>query len=211
VGGVGYIAITSSYSLSYIEAIPLVNKYIAIQLRAPLIINYIDHSNGYAYPSVWFSLNNSGLDFFIDTNLGNGQIIENENTTGLPLPSCRLASSYHGTNYIGFRLRIRVDNYHPIIVNESGLATLYTWSNDRTLTNITISGHYPGTNRNIIVNKNNHAYLVDVSSGPAAVYINYSGGITDTDGNSLSGNDLIRGIIRDSNGLPRNVVSNLIL
>jgi len=144
----------------------------------------------------------------------NGKILINENSSDKPI-----APPYSGAYRIDeaarigsiyFRLRIREDNYNPIIIKDGNLVSISEWSVNRPgFLSVAIAGHYSGNNRSIKVGEN--AYLVNFQNSPGSLYYYYRGGLTDLDGNSVDIKDKVAGIVRDSNGVPRNVISNITL
>ena len=110
---------------------------------------------------------------------------------------------------IGIFIRVSVDNFHPIVVKSGRLIAIYGWSLDRPAAIfVGIHGHYSGTNRQIQVNTD--SFLLDCQKTPVTFYYNYEGGLADLDGNGISIQDVVASVVKDANGVPRNIISNII-
>ena len=162
-----------------------------------------------------FTLHDS-LVAVIITSPNNGKLIIEPNTTGLPAAPV-YASAFRtdqssNFGHLYFYLRVGVDNYNPIVVNSGALFGISQWSRNRpTFLGVNLSGEYAGTNRSIIVDTANGARLGTFLNCPGSLFYNYPHSIVDTAGTALTLANVVGGIVRDANGVPRNVISNIVL
>jgi len=118
------------------------------------------------------------------------------------------ADASYGVFY--FSIWARQDNYNPIVVKSGQLVSISQWSFLKPpLIAVSIAGHYNGTNRSIRVYSG--AHLINLRNTNGHIYLHYAGGWQDENGNTIDPKTKIAGIIRDANGTPRNVTSNLVL
>jgi len=211
VGGVGSITILGDYTLQ--QNIDILYKHIDLNLKGTLTFPWFATDNTYAGIH-GITLHNSSIGFYIDSST-NGKLIVLDNNTGKtsinPFYSSALRvneSTKYG--YIKFSIWTSQDNYSPIIIKDGALVSIRQWSTNRPdLLSIAISGHYAGTNRSIQVDSG--AYLVDFENAPSSFYYSYDGGLTDLSGNSINIDSVVAGIVKDPNGVPRNIISNIVL
>ena len=94
-------------------------------------------------------------------------------------------------------------NYCQINLNKGfRLIDFHNWGGRSDLVSIQLWG-------NTIVINDTATPLIDFDYGIAGFYQN-GNSLTDSSGNNLAWSDVISGIVKDSNGIPRNVVSNII-
>jgi len=188
-------------------AITLYNSYIELTLKGKLTIN--THISGsYSILDTHINMVNSAFVINIDSN--NKGKLELTKTTDKPLAPTHqgLFLSRKGTNTLEVDLMVQEDNYNPIKLNGVGFMTADTWSYKRHNFNFALSGHYKGNNRDVIVD---NTMLVYTKTVPCSVYIKWENNFVDNNGNVLNPSNLIDGIVKDSDGKPRNITSNLIL
>jgi len=210
VGGVGNITILGDYTLQ--QDIGIQYKHINLTPKGTLTFPWFATDATYAGIH-GITLHSSSIYFYIDSKV-NGKVVVLGNNTGKtsinPVYSSALRVSETAEyGHIKFMLWAFQDNYNPIIIRDGALVSISQWSINRPdLLSIAISGHYTGTNRSIQVNSG--AYLVNFESTPSSFYYNYNGGLTDLLGNSININSVVTGVIKDSNGVPRNIISNMV-
>ncbi len=94
-------------------------------------------------------------------------------------------------------------NYCKINLNKGfRLIDFYNWGGRSDLASIQLYG-------NTIVINDTSTPLIDFCYGIAG-FFQSSNTLTDQSGNSLAWSDVVSGILKDSNGIPRNIVSNII-
>jgi len=215
-GGLGRIRLRGEFIVSWIH---IVNKHIIIapwnegfKIKPKIYSTTAGGTNYYEY--IGFGIHDMGtLLFNLENNDDTHSIIE---IPDIPddksiTPYSGLIVLYENTGFgsVYFYLRTRVDNRQPIKVGSRAvLVSVLEWSYNRpTHFAVNISGHYDGTNRHIMVHSNGN--LINVKGSPASIYIDYNGGFKDENGNAIDPKSKIKGIIKDSNGRPLNVISNL--
>ena len=216
VGGVGIIYVIGDYNLDNESGdIFIYNKKIRIILKGTLSVSWKTVSNYALLRSTFALLKNSSIEFWIDS-ANNGKIVIADNNTGLSpagVSTGLVRTVGNGEAVIcsaGFYLRITADNYTPIeIGTDAFLMDARVWSSWDGFVVFCLTGHHPGTGREIIV----RGKLLRLYSltGTAVYKVAYDGGFKDGSGNAVGPATLITGVIKDGNGVPRNVVSNLIL
>jgi len=211
VGGSGEITILGDYTLQ--QDIDIKYKHIFLTLTGTLTFPWFAIDNTYAGIH-GITLYNSSIHFYIDSD-NNGKVVVLDNNTGKTTINPDYGSALRVDEaaeygYITFRLWSKQDNYNPMIVRDGALVAIRQWSINRpSLLGVSISGHYAGTNRSIQVDSG--AYLVDFENTPGSFYYSYEGGLTDLSGNSINIGSVVAGIVKDANGVPRNVISNIVL
>ena len=210
VGGVGGITILGDYTLQ--QDINIEYKHISLTPKGTLTFPWFVTNDTYAGIH-GITLYDSLIHFYIDSN-NSGKIVVPDNDTGKTSinpaysSALRIDESYE-YGYFKFSLRTHQDDYNPIVVRDGALVSIAQWSADRPdLLSIAISGDYTGTNRSIQVDSG--AYLVNFENTPSSFFYNYAGGLTDLSGNSINIDSVVAGIVKDSNGVPRNIISNIV-
>lgn len=189
------------------------NVYLILRgaLRFTVRTTTVD-SGTYAYIN-GFIINDSLLRILIESNY-NGKIIIEPNNTGITnfTPFGKAAfktASYGSLSSLKIDIFTRVDNYHPIEIHSGYLFSFFHWDYLRFRTDISISGHYRGRNRGIVI-ASTALGLINLPDGaPASIHLYYDGGWQNERGYGIK--PKIAGIVRDANGVPRNVISNLVL
>ena len=210
VGGAGTIHILGDYVLT--SNINIVSK-IRIYLILHGTLTTTEYSPRTNYTGIYcINVTNSSLYVYI-TSSDNGKIVvpakSSTNIVAQPHYAIFNGSTYSNFADIKLFLPIEQDNYNPIIVNSGfGLVSIDGWSHHRTYLNVEIAGHSSGTNRNIIVDSN--STLVSFNNATGNFYYNYSGGLTDETNTSIPVSNCVTGIVKDANGVPRNITSNIV-
>jgi len=215
VGGYEKIIVMGNYELE--PNILIGGKKICLEPHGTLNFPWWVYDDTYVALSGMTLRYGSQLIILLDSNYI-GKLSVNINTMGITdvVPFFKAAiridsqGDKNSANFIHFLLRVREDNYNPIVVNEGTLIAIREWSSDRpSFVGVSISGTGSGTNRSIKINTG--AYLVDFQNSPGSLYYSYDGGLTDLNGTSTNIGNVIAGIVRDANDVPRNVISNKIL
>ena len=211
VGGAGTIHIIGDYvltSIIYISA-----KKVTLYLHGTLTTREHSPPTHTNYTGIYYiRIMNSSVYIDINSN-NNGKIVVPAKSSTKPVTPNRHAI-FNGTAYnnfanIKFNIRTYQDDYNPIIVNSGfNLVSIARWSSHATKLNVEISGHYSGTNRNIIVNSNSR--LVHFKNTTGSFYYVYDGGLTDETNTSIPVSNCVAGIVKDANGVPRNITSNIV-
>ena len=212
-GGRGVINIIGDYYHNT-SAIIVYNKDITFILKGTLTIDYYTRLIGTTtyYEYSFISANNSSIKFYLNSDY-NSKIVINDVPDGVSITpysgAFKVSEQVHYGNFF-IQLTIKEDNYNPIIVgNNTVLFTISEWSSERPCSfNFSISGNYSGTNRSIVLKQNSK--IANLRHTPSNIYINYTGGFVDENGNSVDPANYIDGIVKDSNGIPRNVISNIV-
>jgi hypothetical protein len=210
-GGWGILNIQGDYKIS--EPILVEGKNLTIIPRGELRLGYRIHGDTY-YQSTGFVLRNSNLLIVLDSDIEGRIFLED-------IPNDKPSTPYNGfitvhencnigSGYI--YLRIKKDDYTPIRIGQGQqLFSILEWSYNRpSFATFGIAGHYSGTNREVIINSNN-AFIANLQYAPSGLYINYDPGFKDESGNAVDPAEKVTGLVKDSNGVPRNVISNLVL
>ena len=138
---------------------------------------------------------NSSVHVVIDSD-NNGKIVVPTKSSSNPVAQHRYAifngSSHSNFTDIKFDLRVKQDDYNPIVINSGfGLVSIIEWNSDKTKLNVKVTGHYSGKNRNIIVDSN--STLVSFENAIGNFYYDYAGGLTNETNTSISVSKCIDG------------------
>ena len=132
----------------------------------------------------------TGIYYIMVANSKLHVIIDSDNNGKIVVPpelSWRLAAPDQSTMFCGseyfdftditFDLRVKQDDYNPIIVNSGfGLVSIDSYYNKNVKLNVKIIGSYPGKNRNIIVDSRSFLVSFD-NTNNGGFYYDYPGGI----------------------------------
>lgn len=196
------------------EDVNLIGKCIEINYSDPIEVGWTDYENGTARITTRFIIGNGGGVIFKGNYGSNAKIKINQNDTGLPLSVWKSLIHYNSNGMEGtavFYFLNTKENYSPIEIYEGSLASGFDSSNLRGRKKLVIAEHYGRTGSDIVVNIAKNALLLDLYSDVGELVLRTNCKITDTSGNLLNPSDVIGGIVRDANGTPRNVISNLTL
>jgi len=212
-GGFSKINVIGDYLIAgETEFVIIEGKTIKIILQGTLRIKPWIYKDNY-YKAVGFLLKDATLYMYI-SSANNGKIILEdipENLTASPLLGLVTVNSYDSYGFSHLVIHNTSDNYTPIYVGKKQrIFGVYQWSGNRLASmGFSLSGHYGGTGREIIVHS--EGYVADLDYAPGLLYVRYDGGFKNENGTAVNPTTKITGIIRDVNGNPRNVISNLIL
>ena len=174
--------------------------YVASSGNAKL--HFIDISNGFLY--IYLSQ--------YDENGEPSQLIIPENDTEKDKEAEYIEfikNSSGGCGKLRISYRNKVDGAVVIDVKDGYLFKQYTWTRTKSFIDIRIQGHYVGSK--IRINTANNALLASLAGTPTAFTFQVDGEtLIDQNGNNLDIKDVVSGIIKDSNGVPRNIISNII-
>ena len=213
VGGYGDIQITGTYRQQDGE-IWVYKKTIAINLRGELILDFVTRYSDIVGLSLNFSLIAASIYINIDDNYG-GKFTINDNTlSGTLHPRLRSFATAKYLYVSSFTLNVRNRNDNTTLLyvgKDAWLLNCYDWSVDRnSAAYINIQGHYSGTNKEIVLHSNSKILVLGDGNGGA--YINYAGGFKDENGNTITNfKNYISGVVKDTDGKPRNISSNIVL
>ena len=219
IGGIGIIYVLGDYNLDLEpNHIYIRNKKIRIILKGTLSVSWHTITAGATYAQlrrVFILGKGSSIEFWIDSN-NNGRIVIADNDTGAPLAGSitgLVQAMGYGravVAFAGFYIRVSTDNYTPIEIGaDAYLMDASVWSKWDGFVVFCLTGHYAGTGREIIA-RGKFLRLGSIT-GTAVYKVSYDGGFKDGLGNPVSPVNLITGVIKGGNGVPRNVISNLIL
>jgi len=215
VGGRGQITVMGDYTLD--QVIGVRHKSIYINLHGTLTpIWYIEQSSNKAW-LYGIRLYDSTIEFYLESK-NSGKIVIPPNDTGASIGALRSLCVEKGAlSAVHFRIIVEENDYHPIIVNAGALVEIYQ-SNaplQGSFGFLSIGGYYAGTNREVIVDVANDAWLLWSSNTsllhPLVVNFTYEGGLIDASGNPLGLGDVIGGILTDTNGVPRNIICSEVI
>jgi len=211
ISGIGNIVVLGDYTLQ--QDTDIRYKHINLTPKGTLTFPWTTNSSGKYAGIVGINFYNSLIKLNLNSNYNGKIVIEKNNTGATSLDHFRLSAFRIGEGnkygYIKCALYTFQDNYNPIIVKDGSLVSIHEWSGNRpAFLGVSISGYYGGTNRSIQVDSD--AYLVNFENTPSSFYYNYDGGLTDLSGNSINIDSVVAGIVKDSNSVPRNVISNIV-
>lgn len=211
VGGQGTIYIVGNYTAENV-AIVVSNKRITVVLQGTFTVPWV-FDGTYDRLAMSLSLYNSSVAFYIDSN-SSGKLTIQDRTTTNPLSQINrglVVSQSYGINECSLHVLTRVDNYTPIYLGKYAfLFNTYTWTNRNAFSVFRLQGHHIGTGREIVIADPSTSVLFNLSSSNGGGYfVNYEGGFKDGLGNALNPANLVNGVVKNSNGLPINLISNL--
>ena len=123
---------------------------------------------------------NAKVHIIVDSD-NNGKIVVPAKSSSKPVAPDQ-STMFTGSEFfrftdIKFDLRVKQDDYNPIIVNSGfGLVSIDRYLEKKVKLNIKIIGPHPGRNRNIIVDSN--STLVSFKNAAGKFSYNYRGGLT---------------------------------
>ena len=214
--GRAIIKLLTEYEPTEEENIPVLGKKIIIDYSYPIKTDWVKMENiDYAKPKLTFEVGNGGTLEFVGNYASDAKIILLSNDTGFPekadLNSFVKLSSDGSVNSVSFYFLNTKENYPPVEIYSGGLVKGYPESNMRSFGNVVFGEHYGKAGSDIVVDKANGAFLFDFHLGCGALTFLTNCVIKDTNGNDLSLADVVLGVVKDANGVPRNIVSNIVL
>jgi len=210
-GGKGWINIIGEYV--HDTGISIDNKDIVIYYKEKFIIKWKNNGENSAVINP-IGMNNSSLTMYANTSSdGVAPTIESINDTGLPLgnSSSRIfikLAEFHGHVSIQFFYRNRVVDAKLMDLRDTKLVSSTYGANDQIgTTHLGISGYYKG---DICLDAG--SLLADINRCGLLSYKRTLNGISfkDENGDALDDKTKFSGVIRDTNGVPRNIQSNLV-
>ena len=215
-GGKGTIKLLSSYTADSEEIVYVIGRQINIDFSNLIEVSWIRiEGTDTSAPALQFYVGHSGCISFYGNYGSDAKIVLHKNNTGYPESTSRNSFirllSDGNVNSASFYFLNTKENYPPIEVYSGGLVAGFPSSNMRSFKNIVFAEHYGKAGSDIIIDKDNGAFLFDFHLGCGALSFLTNCNIKDASGNNLSLADVTLGLVRDSNGNPRNVISNIIL
>jgi len=215
IGGQVTINLLSDYTLE--QDIYISKRYVKINVK-----------NGIKLKTSWYVATSSGNArlYFIDISNGflhihleqydkNGepsQLIIPENDTGKDKEKEFIGfikNSSGGGGKLRIDYRNKVDGAVVIDVQDGYLFKQYNWARENSFIDVRIQGHYAESK--IRVNTDNNALLAYLRQTTTAFTFQVDNNtLIDQDGNDLDIIDVVTGIVKDSNGVPRNIISNIV-
>lgn len=205
VGGIGEIILLSDYTLE--SNVNIQNKIVTIDL------------NKHTLQPAWYEVNGIGRIYTIYLFYAFIHIkMEQFSSSGTPAKILITQSPYSSNLmrglftvlrgvagvflYIRNQVETDIIEMHP----DSSLVRCADYMNMKL--NVGIEFFYEGSNIKVY----NGSYLIDFQGKTGAIfYLNGGGTFSDENGNSKNLADVIAGVIRDVNDVPRNIVSNIVL
>ena len=211
-GGSCEIVLLSDYTLNFDEIVFIYKRSVN------LILNGRTLSTSYGDGSV-SSFAKKGIFLIIEALLyitvGDGKIVVPKNNTGKPIEP----TSYGLINISGIspnaNLFIHIGSLKGgnwCEIYSDSLISVHEWSNSRP--GFFSVGIYPHYNRTLYLD-DVYCSFINAKGAPFSLYAfirndNFTGYIK-RGSSTISVNDAVVGIIRDSNGVPRNILSNIVL
>ena len=218
IGGYGIINIIGVYDFGATQYSTGNNKVITINIgdNAQLKNTPYDDGNYISYGGVKID-SNTAIKLYILNNDGNDNeltkiyqptIDSDSSLNPTKQGMFGFASESQGNSYLGIETRVRDGDTEIMKIEKGNFFFRQNWSSSRVgIAGFSISGHYTG---NIVIDPDN-AKLANFDSVASTFNWSPSGyGIKDLDGNDVDVKDVISGIVKDSNGVPRNVISNIV-
>ncbi|BDX35468.1 distal tail fiber protein [Thermus phage MN1] len=214
-GGVGIIYVVGNYNFDD-GIVHISRKHIALNIQGTFTVDWESYVLGsVTYDGLkgrFFLYDSSSLQIFVDGWSGGKVVINDRPTNNVinPVERALVVSRESGVNSIEFSLWTVSDNYNPIYLGRDAyLGIAYTWGFVNSFTVFRLQGHYSGTNRHVIVKDPNSSKLMSFATSGGAYFVAYEGGIKDANGNDIDPKTLVGGVVKDANGLPLNVLSNI--
>jgi len=210
-GGYVRIELIGDYELE--SLISVYNKHVLLIVKGILKSKYIPWTCCGNEFSALTGFDLTGNFASLDVNFSNTNakwIIEEKNIDKPLIPPYKGAISFSEGLALGsVNFYVYSGSENAIEVKSAALFNISEWSYRRPNVSITLCIR-GGTN--IVVYKGNNAALIDLMNSTAQLNLALDPGcsIKDENGNTLDWKDVTHGIIRDSNGVPRNVTSNII-
>ena len=210
--GSAHIYLKNDYTLEYTERVFIgYNKEIHLVI-SPYILTTsygTSPSNSNYSRKGYFTITNA----FLEVHIGNGQIIVPENNTGKTIdpPSYGFFQVLYNTKgTIAIKITSTAGG-NWCEIHEGALIGCDNWSAAKAVINVMVYPHY---NRALALFGSNSFFIhgsgslinlfADINNNDGTGYIT-------RDGNNISVADSLAGIIRDTNGIPRNIKSNVIV
>lgn len=213
VGGFGNIKIISDmiFENDFTE-IHLTNKSVYIEIRGVFNVQYKIKGN-IATPCLQLKLYNSHITFYIQSNANyaGSFIVENKVENATHSDSFIIPEKLKGgSSGCSFYILNHIDNHTIFMLDKSILIKLSVWGISSCSEFSLEYSSYSNAEGNSFIFKNN-SKLVDLSSSNISFSALTTNQEIDESGNRVELKDLFTGIIRDTNGVPRNIQSNIIL
>jgi hypothetical protein len=219
VGGVGYIKIVGVYDLgrSYIETGHNKVIYIEINDNSQLRTSPFDYDdNHYGYGTIMIGSNTSVRVYITNTSGKDNQLTKiyqpaySTNKSLVPYYQGMFGfnADTNGISSLHFTTRVHDSNTEIIRVEQGNFFYRRNWDSDLNgMALFSIAGHYTGK----VVIDPSKARLASFDGVSCSFVLNMNGyGIKDLDDNNVNTQDIVAGIIKDSNGVPRNILSNIV-